>query len=221
MLSTQQWLKQMRGGGYVPPSTPEVVVRGVNSRPPKPRIETLSSADALRRMVEFPRDRPDLVERFVRGAGELGRRLALVLLEEGLTVAIVPRGQLASEVLGRKNQVSQNVDLDHGAAGFYMPTERRVVLKEKYLCKDTVTIHELAHAVDYLLSAKCGFDERLSTILWHGFKETRKILASGYMLHGPHEYFAVSLEIYYKKGGRSKLGRIDPQLLLFLDSFLR
>ncbi len=221
MLSTQQWLMQMRGGGYVPPPSPEVVVRGIGSRRPAPRVEALSSAEALRRMVESPRDRPDLVERFVRGAGELGKRLALVLLEEGLTVVIVPRGQLASQVLGRKNQVSQNLDLDHGAAGFYIPCERRVVLKEKYLHQDTVTIHELAHAVDYILSAKCGFDERLSTILWHGFKETRKILASGYMLHGPHEYFAVSLEIYYKKGGRTKLGRIDPQLLQFLDSFLQ
>lgn len=219
MLSTQEWLERMRGGGYVAPSPPAVA----RSQPPSPRLrlpEALTSAEALRRMVAYPTDRPDLIAAFVKGAGGLGKRLAHVLLEEGLTVMIVPRDQLASRVAGIKNQVSQNLDLDQGAAGFYIPEHRRVILKEKFLSKDSVTIHELAHAVDYLLTAKCGFPERLSTILWHGFKETRKILASGYMLHGPHEYFAVSLEIYYEKGGRAKLGRIDPDLLKFLDSFL-
>jgi len=219
MLSTQDWLQRMRGG-YVPPSPPEMVARSVSRPSPPPRREGLTFRDALRRMVIHPTDRPELVEAFVRGAGDLGKRLAHVLLEEGLKVAIVGRHELASQVTGHPNQVSQNLDLDHGAAGYYRPGERMVVLKEKYLNKENVTIHELAHAVDYILTARCGFEERLSTILWHGFKASRKVLADGYMLHGPHEYFAVSLEIYYKKGGRARLGRIDPDLLKFLDSFL-
>lgn len=218
MLSTQEWLERMRGGGYVAPSPP-AVARSY-SLPRVRRPESLTSAEALTRMVIYPTERPDMVRAFIKGAGDLGKRLAHVLLEEGLTVMIVPIDQLASQVAGIKNQVCQNLDLDQGAAGFYLPEHRRVVLKEKYLTKGYVTIHELAHAVDYLLTAKCGFSERLSTILWHGFKETRKRLASGYMLHGPHEYFAVSLEIYYQKGGRAQLGRIDPDLLKFLDSFL-
>ena len=217
--STQDWLQKMQRGQYIAPLLAEC--------PSPPRIdrEQASTPQAapsqlLARMVMHPRNQPAVVFRFIQAAGHLGQRTAHVLWEDGVRVAIVPRGEPPSAlVLPNGKALCEKGGRADAAGGFYDDRTRLVVVKEAYL-KRRIVVHELAHALDSALTRRCRLDEPLSTILWHGFTETRKILADGYMLQGPHEYFAVSLEIYQSPRGRARLSRIDPKLLEFLDGFL-
>lgn len=210
--STQDWLA---GGRYFPPQTPILPA-------PRQRAAQTSRVHA-RQLVIYPQDRADLTARFVKAAGKMGVGLADVFWEEGVRVVLVPKHLSASQVvlpdgsrLTNKDAVSQNLSLDHGAAGFFSPSRQLVVIRENHL-DVRVTTHELAHALDHVFTRRLSLPVSLSTMLYEGFQATRKILADGYMMHGPHEYFAVSVELYFGRGGRAQLKRIDPEFLAFMD----
>lgn len=230
--STQDWLQKIQRGQYIAPLVPDCPPP-VPASPPEaeparraPRTSSSSSNQLLAKMVVYPEKNLGLAADFIEAASRLGERSAHVLYQEGVRVVIIPKGKVASQVvLAGGERVCEKGARAHGGfsvdsvRGFYDRQKRLVVVREAYV-HGRVVVHELAHALDDALSRRMNLGEPLSTMLWNRFQDSRKIVADGYMLQGPHEYFAVSLELYHSRKGRATLSRIDPKLLQFLDGFL-
>ena len=137
-----------------------------------------------------------------------GWRLLFHLTRTGISFRI-----LEKEAFDLRTGTWNHRSRSRGIAGIYDPERRQILVADVYWSARVVH-HELAHALDPMISHR---DSTFSSGLWHGFASTRKGFLSDYAASHPEEYFAVCLENYLNGNG-DWLERNESGLHAFLTA---
>jgi hypothetical protein len=107
-----------------------------------------------------------------------------------------------------------------GVRGLYDQSRRLIVIGQEKLGHPTHSAarHEFAHAFDHTFSVRNKRRQALSVQLWNLFAEQRKGLVTPYAGTNPAEYFAESVETFFKQGGRETVLEKDPQMYQYLEA---
>lgn len=107
--------------------------------------------------------------------------------------------------------------------GLYDNARRLLVIGEEQLGKPgrSVIRHEFAHAFDHAFSEKNHRKLPLSVQLWNLFAKQRQGMVSRYASTNPAEYFAESVEAFFREDGRKLLAQQDPKMHSYLQEMFR
>lgn len=107
-----------------------------------------------------------------------------------------------------------------GVRGLYDQSRRLMVIGQEKLGQPahSTARHEFAHAFDHTFSTRNGRRQPLSVQLWNLFAEQRRGLITEYAGTNPAEYWAESVESYFKPNGRQLLMERDPQMYQYLEA---
>lgn len=159
----------------------------------------------LKRMVEESCS-TEGTARFVQHSREFGWRLLALMTRFGIRVQILD---------GAEYRKRQGVT----TAGRYWNRFKTAVFNEEYLTTQVGLVHhEMGHALDHLISALCLQGNCCSTMLWHGFKGQRQGFVTDYAQKNPREYFAESVEAYFRPDQRWLLQHQDAGMHAFLQA---
>lgn len=102
--------------------------------------------------------------------------------------------------------------------GLYCSDRRLFVVGEELIGLPHMSVarHEFAHAYDHVFSQKNGRRLPLSVQLWNRFCKERTALVSRYAGTNPAEYFAESVEAFFRDGPRELLRQEDPLMFDYL-----
>lgn len=149
---------------------------------------------------------PQGTARFVRESQDFGWRILGLMARFGI------RAQILSPAEYHKRQGITS-------AGRYCPTYKTVVFHEDHLENEIGLVHhEMGHALDHLISSLCLKGNCCSTLLWHGFQHQRQGFVTDYATKNPREYFAESVDAYFRGDRRWLLQREDPGMQAFLQA---
>lgn len=104
--------------------------------------------------------------------------------------------------------------------GLYDGSRRLMVLGLEVLGhpERSAARHEFAHAFDHTFSERNKRRQPLSVQLWNLFAAQRKGLVTPYAGTNPAEYFAESVETFFKPRGREVVLEKDPQMYQYLEA---
>lgn len=104
--------------------------------------------------------------------------------------------------------------------GLYDQSRRIMVLGQEKLGQpaSSAARHEFAHAFDHTFTVRHSRRQPLSVQLWNLFAEQRRGLVTPYAGTNPAEYWAESVESFFKPNGRDVLRQCDPQMLQYLEA---
>lgn len=104
--------------------------------------------------------------------------------------------------------------------GLYDNSRRIMVIGEENIGNShhSTARHEFAHAFDHTFSEKNKRKLPLSVQLWNLFKKERTAMVSTYAGTNPQEYFAESVESFFRKSGRDHLFQNDPRMYQYLEN---
>jgi hypothetical protein len=107
-----------------------------------------------------------------------------------------------------------------GVRGLYDQSRRIMVIGQEKLglAEHSTARHEFAHAFDHTFTVKHGRRQPLSVQLWNLFAEQRRGLITAYAGTNPAEYWAESVESFFKPNGRQRLNECDPQMYQYLEA---
>ena len=107
----------------------------------------------------------------------------------------------------------------HGhTLGKYYADRRTAVIREDAFYQDFTTAHEMGHALEHLISSLCLGGHSLATRMWHTFADQRKGFVTEYAATRPTEYFAESVEAFFRDDQWWLLEEWDPGMYDFLDT---
>ena len=159
----------------------------------------------LKRMIEESSSSQGSA-RFAQEGRDFGWRLLGLMARFGVRVQILTPAEY------RKRQGVTT-------AGKYVPQYKTVVFHEEYLENQVGLVHhEMGHALDHLISSLCLRGNCCSTSLWHGFAEQRQGFVTDYAKKNPREYFAESVEAYFRPDQNWLLMREDPGMHAFVTA---
>lgn len=159
----------------------------------------------LKRMVEESCN-PHGSAKFVQDSRDFGWRVLALMARFGIRI------QILDPMEYRKRQGITS-------AGKYCPRYKTVVFHEEYLADQVGLVqHEMGHALDHLISSLCLRGNCCSTLLWHGFAQQRQGFVTDYAKKNPREYFAESVEAYFRSDQKWLLHREDPGMHAFLQA---
>lgn len=103
--------------------------------------------------------------------------------------------------------------------GLYCGDRRLFVVGEELIGQpfQSVARHEFAHAYDHVFSHRNARRLPLSVQLWNSFGKQRTALVSKYAATNPAEYFAESVEAFFRDGLRESLRQEDPLMFDYLS----
>lgn len=104
--------------------------------------------------------------------------------------------------------------------GLYDPSRRLMVIGQEKLGhpEHSTARHEFAHAFDHTFTTRHSRRQPLSVQLWNLFAEQRRGLVTEYAGTNPAEYWAESVESFFKPNGRRLLLERDPQMHQYLEA---
>lgn len=104
--------------------------------------------------------------------------------------------------------------------GLYDNSRRIIVIGEENVGnpRHSVGRHEFAHAFDHTFSEKNQRRLPLSVQLWNLFRQDREGLITDYAGTNPQEYFAESVEAFFRQAGREELEKKDPKMFTYLEN---
>lgn len=107
-----------------------------------------------------------------------------------------------------------------GVRGLYDESRRIIVLGQEVLGhpEHSAARHEFAHAFDHTFTVNHQRRQPLSVQLWNLFAAQRKGLVSPYAGTNPREYFAETVETFFKPRGRDIVLEKDPQMHQYLET---
>lgn len=107
-----------------------------------------------------------------------------------------------------------------GVRGLYDQSRRIMVIGQEKLGQagHSTARHEFAHAFDHTFTVRHSRRQPLSVQLWNLFAEQRRGLVTEYAGTNPSEYWAESVESFFKPNGRALLMDRDPQMHQYLEA---
>lgn len=104
--------------------------------------------------------------------------------------------------------------------GLYDQSRRIIVLGQEILghADRSAARHEFAHAFDHTFTSDKQRRQPLSVQLWNLFAGQRKGLVSPYAATNPAEYFAETVEAFFKPRGKELVLEKDPQMYQYLET---
>lgn len=107
-----------------------------------------------------------------------------------------------------------------GVRGLYDQSRRIIVIGQEKLGKieQSAARHEFAHAFDHTFTVRHSRRQPLSVQLWNLFAEQRRGLVTQYAATNPAEYWAESVESFFKPNGRERVRQCDPQMYQYLET---
>lgn len=145
--------------------------------------------------------------------------LRIIVLEESRSYHDV---RLGGELLFPLGSRAAGTELTK-AEGIYLQRFKVIVLRENQLGRKykSVLQHELAHAWENTYNVKRRRDRLgISVELWNRFAKTRQGFISNYASTSPAEYFAESVEAFFRPILRKRLQEIDPEMFHWLGQNL-
>ncbi len=107
----------------------------------------------------------------------------------------------------------------HGhTLGKYYSNRNTAVVREDAFYENFTVAHELGHALEHLISSLCLGGHSAATRMWHGFADERYDFVTDYAATRPTEYFAESVEAYFRDDQWWLLQEWDPGMYNFLDA---
>jgi len=103
--------------------------------------------------------------------------------------------------------------------GLYDQSRRLLVLGQEVLgLPRSAARHEFAHAFDHTFQERNKRLQPLSVQLWNLFAAQRKGVVTDYARTNPQEWFAETVEAFFRPGGREKVRDLDPQMFQYLQT---
>ena len=210
-----------KGAPFTPPQMQlGTVVRGGPGRRPGGAIR-----DIIERMVGYaPSDqaRTLLVDELV----VLGEKMCDTVARFGVKIIVLEPSRAITDVrlAGMMIVAPHEKTFDGrpwaGVRGLYDQSRRLMAIGQEKLgqAAHSTARHEFAHAFDHTFSVRHGRRQPLSVQLWNLFAEQRRGLVTEYAGTNPAEYWAESVESYFKPNGRQVLMERDPQMHQYLEA---
>lgn len=104
--------------------------------------------------------------------------------------------------------------------GLYDQSRRMLVVGEEVLGhpQRSACRHEFAHAFDHTFQERNKRLQPLSVQLWNLFAAQRKGVVTEYARTNPQEWFAETVETFFKPNGRELVAEKDPQMYQYLEA---
>lgn len=189
---------------YAP--SPERILKTlfVKYRPKEPEGPERSTVRGWLKEMLVASPSGEATERYLNDAEPIGWRLIRLLKRLKIRVEIVSEREY-----NKKRRKGSTYLLHH---------YRLVLLNENdlELENESVTRHELGHALDYMIAHLSLRGKPASALLHLGFQEDRKSFVTPQAATKPLEYFAESVEAYFKPHSRVWLEHNDPGMHAFL-----
>jgi hypothetical protein len=156
----------------------------------------------------------------------LGENIIAAVKAFGVRMIILPRNQALTDLrIAGMSVVARGERTFDGrpweqVRGIYCQDRRLIVVGEERIGNPfhSVGRHEFAHAFDHTFTTKNQRRLPLSVQLWNLFRQDREGLVSSYASTNPAEYFAESVETFFKPGGKDELQKVDPKMFQYLEN---
>lgn len=211
---------QLTLSAHVPRSGPQPS----SSRTTSSDWDTLSPAGDLARKMVFYAPSPAHKVALARELQVFGHGIISQVKSFGVKAIILERNKALTDL--RINNMMIVAPSEKTAAGvpwsvtrgLYCGARRLFVVGEELLgtAGSSTARHEFAHAYDHVFSEKNGRKMPLSVQLWNSFANLRAGFISDYARTNPAEYFAESVEAFFREGARDYLRHQDPQMFDYL-----
>lgn len=198
----------------------------ISRRSPEQRRKTVSAAAGIAKAMIVHSPTAYLRDTLAGELAVMGERILSVCKGFGVRILVLERNQPLSALrLANMSVVAPGEKTFDGrpwdqVRGLYDNSRRILVLGEEQVGvpSNSTGRHELAHAYDHAFSEQHRRTLPLSVQLWNLFAGSRIGFVSEYAGSKPAEYFAESVEAFFRAAGRTLLGARDPQMLQYLET---
>ncbi|MCE1248309.1 MAG: hypothetical protein LWY06_16835 [Firmicutes bacterium] len=180
--------------------------------------------ELIDRMVVFTPSE-EIKRTLIKELEVMGESIIETVKTFGVKIIILPRNMTLPQIkIKGMTVVSQGERTFDGrpwevVRGLYDNSRRLMVIGEENIGQRRSTaIHEFGHAYDHTFSERHQRRLPLSVQLWNMFRKDREGLVSDYAGTNPQEYFAESVEAYFREDGREKLQREDKEMYNYLEN---
>lgn len=181
--------------------------------------------ELLEKLIVFtPGERVKLL--LMRELEVMGEKMIADCKSFGIRLIILPRGQSLPDlkikglsIVGKGERTFDGRSWET-VRGIYCQDRRIIVLGEELIGSPlhASSRHEFAHAFDHAFSSRNQRRLPLSVQLWNLFNKSRAGLVSDYAATNPAEYFAESVEAFFREKSRETLKQKDPQMHQYLET---
>lgn len=181
--------------------------------------------ELLEKMIVFsPGEKVKLL--LMRELEAMGEKMISDCKSFGVRLIVLPRGQSLPElrikglsIVGKGEKTFDGRSWDQ-VRGIYCQDRRIIVLGEELIGhpQRVTSRHEFAHAFDHAFSSRNQRRLPLSVQLWNLFVKNRAGLVSDYASTNPAEYFAESVEAFFREKSREALRQKDPEMHQYLET---
>ncbi len=194
----------------------------------KNSLEPEGQAEQLAHKLLARAPNKDLRKRFYQELSAFGADILRFVFNFGVRAIILDRSTPLTElkiagmyVVGKGEKTFDGRPWSQ-VRGIYDSSRRLFVVGEELLSRENRSVihHEFAHAYDDAYSKKHRRKLPLSVELWNKFAPRRTALVSDYASTNPAEYFAESVEAFFRPKDRELLQKADPGMHQYLTELL-
>ena len=183
------------------------------------------TCELLDKMIVFDPNESKRRE-LIRELEVLGEEIVSAVRQFGVHIIILPKNQNLTQIRikgmsvvapGQKSFDGRPWEM---VRGLYDNSRRIIVIGEENISypRHSTARHEFAHAFDHTFSEKNQRRLPLSVQLWNLFRQDREGLITEYAGTNPQEYFAESVEAYFRSASREELQQKDPKMYSYLEN---